>query len=69
MKSIRSLLLAAACAAILPDARADIGLISPIDAKALIEAADPAKGPVVLAPRGGSKDSLRGHIPLSLKQI
>jgi thiosulfate/3-mercaptopyruvate sulfurtransferase len=63
MKFIRSLLLAAACAAILPAARADIGLISPAEAKALIEDADPAKRPIVLDTRGGYKDYFRGHLP------
>lgn len=43
--------------------RADIGLISPADAKALIEDADPAKRPVVLDTRGGYKDYFRGHLP------
>jgi len=44
-------------------ARADIGLISPVEAKALIEDADPAKRPVVLDTRGGYKDYFRGHLP------
>lgn len=43
--------------------RADIGLISPAEAKALIEDADPAKRPVVLDTRGGYKDYFRGHLP------
>jgi thiosulfate/3-mercaptopyruvate sulfurtransferase len=64
MKPIHSLfLLAAACAAVLPAARADIGIISPADAKALIEDTDPAKRPVVLDTRGGYKDYFRGHLP------
>lgn len=44
-------------------ARADIGLISPVEAKGLIEDADPAKRPVVLDTRGGYKDYFRGHLP------
>lgn len=46
-----------------PSLRADIGLISPAEAKALIENADPAKRPVVLDTRGGYKDYFRGHLP------
>lgn len=42
---------------------ADIGLISPAEAKALIENPDPAKRPVVLDTRGGYKDYFRGHLP------
>src|SRR5688572_5435540 len=41
----------------------DIGLISPEQAKALIENLDPKKRPVVLDTRGGYKDYFRGHIP------
>ena len=63
MKSLRPLLFAAACAVILPTVRADIGIISPVDAGALIEDADPAKRPVVLDTRGGYKDYFRGHLP------
>ena len=44
-------------------ARADIGIISPAEAKALLEAADPAKRPLVLDTRGGYKDYFRGHLP------
>jgi thiosulfate/3-mercaptopyruvate sulfurtransferase len=44
-------------------AAADIGIISPADAKKLIDAADPAKRPVVLDTRGGYKDYFRGHLP------
>lgn len=40
-----------------------IGLISPEDAKALIENPDPAKRPLVLDTRGGYKDYFRGHLP------
>lgn len=57
--------LAAITAALLaaPSAFAEIGLISPEDAKALIENADPKKRPVILDTRGGYKDYFRGHIP------
>ncbi|MBP3960957.1 sulfurtransferase [Gemmata sp. G18] len=44
-------------------ARADIGIISPAEAKKLIEADDPAKRPIVLDTRGGYKDYFRGHLP------
>lgn len=44
-------------------ARADIGVITPAEAKALIETADETKRPVVLDTRGGYKDYFRGHLP------
>lgn len=44
-------------------AQAEIGLITPADAKALIENPDPAKRPIVLDTRGGYKDYFRGHLP------
>ncbi len=44
-------------------ARADIGLISCAEAKALIENADASKRPIVLDTRGGYKDYFRGHLP------
>ncbi|MFZ4764353.1 MAG: sulfurtransferase [Roseimicrobium sp.] len=44
-------------------ARADIGIISPADAKALIENPDASKRPIVLDTRGGYKDYFRGHLP------
>jgi thiosulfate/3-mercaptopyruvate sulfurtransferase len=44
-------------------AQADIGLISPAEAKKLIEHPDPAQRPVVLDTRGGYKDYFRGHLP------
>ncbi len=43
--------------------RADIGVISPAEAKALIENADASQRPVVLDTRGGYKDYFRGHLP------
>lgn len=44
-------------------AHAEIGLISPTEARALIENPDPHRRPVVLDTRGGYKDYFRGHIP------
>ena len=43
--------------------KAEIGIISCADAKALIENPDPAKRPIVLDTRGGYKDYFRGHLP------
>lgn len=42
---------------------ADIGIITPAAAKALIDNPDLAKRPVVLDTRGGYKDYFRGHLP------
>jgi thiosulfate/3-mercaptopyruvate sulfurtransferase len=42
---------------------ADIGIISPEDAKKLIENPDAKKRPIVLDTRGGYKDYFRGHLP------
>jgi len=42
---------------------ADIGIISPADAKKLIENPDAKNRPVVLDTRGGYKDYFRGHLP------
>lgn len=44
-------------------ARADIGLITCAEAKALIENPDATKRPIVLDTRGGYKDYFRGHLP------
>ncbi len=44
-------------------AQAEIGVISPAEAKKLIEHADAARRPVVLDTRGGYKDYFRGHLP------
>ena len=44
-------------------AAADIGIISPADAKKLIENPDAKARPVVLDTRGGYKDYFRGHLP------
>jgi len=41
----------------------EIGIISPQDAKALIENPDAAKRPLVIDTRGGYKDYFRGHLP------
>ena len=57
MKSILTLLLLATVA------QADIGLISPVEAKKLIENPDAAQRPIVLDTRGGYKDYFRGHLP------
>lgn len=43
--------------------RAEIGVISPVEAKKLIEHADATKRPIVLDTRGGYKDYFRGHLP------
>ncbi len=45
--------------------RAEIGIISPAEAKRLMEVSDPAKRPIVLDTRGGYKDYFRGHLPLA----
>lgn len=44
-------------------ARAEIGIISPAEARQLIESPDVAKRPIVLDTRGGYKDYFRGHLP------
>jgi thiosulfate/3-mercaptopyruvate sulfurtransferase len=43
--------------------RAEIGVISPADAKKLMDSADASKRPVILDTRGGYKDYFRGHLP------
>jgi thiosulfate/3-mercaptopyruvate sulfurtransferase len=58
MKAIVTLLLLVATIT-----QAEIGLITPSEAKALIENPDPAKRPIVLDTRGGYKDYFRGHLP------
>lgn len=63
MKRTATLLLTALLCAWTIPAYADIGLISPADAKTLIEDKDPAKRPIVFDTRGGYKDYFRGHIP------
>lgn len=49
--------------AVSPSLRADIALITPAEAKQLLDVADAALRPVVLDTRGGYKDYFRGHIP------
>lgn len=44
-------------------ARAEVGLISPAEARQLIEHPETAKRPIVLDTRGGYKDYFRGHLP------
>jgi thiosulfate/3-mercaptopyruvate sulfurtransferase len=44
-------------------AAAEIGLITPEQAKALIENSEAKKRPLVLDTRGGYKDYFRGHLP------
>lgn len=64
MKHLRSLTaLCAALVALGSSAFADIGIISPSEAKKLIENPDAKARPVVLDTRGGYKDYFRGHIP------
>lgn len=43
--------------------QAEIGLISPVEAAAMIEHPDASKRPIVLDTRGGYKDYFRGHLP------
>jgi thiosulfate/3-mercaptopyruvate sulfurtransferase len=60
----RALCLLAALAFGAPGAaRADTGIISPAEAKKLIESAEAARRPLVLDTRGGYKDYFRGHLP------
>ena len=56
-------LLAGALAALVSTSQAAVGLISPAEAKTLIENADAKKRPIVLDTRGGYKDYFRGHVP------
>ncbi|HVJ66485.1 MAG TPA: rhodanese-like domain-containing protein [Caulifigura sp.] len=60
MKILAALLFAVATC---DTAFADIGIISPAEAKKLIDSPDPAARPVVLDTRGGYKDYFRGHLP------
>lgn len=43
--------------------QAEIGLISPVEAAAMIAHPDASKRPIVLDTRGGYKDYFRGHLP------
>src|SRR5262245_42419735 len=42
--------------------RAEIGIISPAQAKKMIDNSDTSKRPIVLDTRGGYKDYFRGHL-------
>jgi len=62
--SVRSTLLGiVSLLALANSALAEIGIISPAEAKVLIESPDAAKRPIVLDTRGGYKDYFRGHLP------
>src|SRR3954467_13969166 len=63
MKKTATLILSALLCTWITAAQAEIGIISPADAKALIENPDPAKRPLVFDTRGGYKDYFRGHLP------
>src|SRR6188768_3102808 len=57
------LALLASFAALVCTSQAEIGIISPEEAKKLIENPDAKKRPIVLDTRGGYKDYFRGHLP------
>ncbi len=61
MKTLLLSLLSAVFAA--SSAMAGIGIISPADAKKLLDNTDPKTRPVILDTRGGYKDYFRGHLP------
>ena len=63
MKPTTLLLSIASLAAMANFASADIGIISPAEAKQLIENPDAKKRPIVFDTRGGYKDYFRGHLP------
>jgi len=58
-----AILTAALLAASAPWSMGAIGIISPEDAKKLIDNLDPKARPIVLDTRGGYKDYFRGHLP------
>ncbi|HSI62595.1 MAG TPA: sulfurtransferase, partial [Candidatus Saccharimonadia bacterium] len=62
-KTLALLATAALLSGMAGSANAEIGIISPEDAKKLIENSDAAKRPIVLDTRGGYKDYFRGHLP------
>ncbi len=62
-KLTASLALGAVLLASVTLVQADIGIISPADAKKLIDNPDAKARPVVLDTRGGYKDYFRGHLP------
>ena len=43
--------------------QAEIGIISPAEAKRLMDSSDPGRRPIVLDTRGGYKDYFRSHLP------
>lgn len=61
MKSYLLSLLSSAL--VLSGALAETGIISPAEAKKLLDNPDPKTRPVVLDTRGGYKDYFRGHLP------
>ncbi|QDT56085.1 Putative thiosulfate sulfurtransferase precursor [Caulifigura coniformis] len=60
---MKSLFAAVVCVLSGSAAWADIGIISPAEARTMIESPDPLKRPIVLDTRGGYKDYFRGHLP------
>lgn len=48
---------------VVSSASAEIGIISPEEARKLIETPDPVRRPIVLDTRGGYKDYFRSHLP------
>lgn len=63
MKKLLAHLTVCAALALTATAQAAIGLISPAEAKKLIDQPDATQRPVVLDSRGGYKDYFRGHLP------
>ncbi len=63
MKTVILTLSAAILSALAPLASGEIGIISPEEAKRLIESENAAERPIVLDTRGGYKDYFRGHLP------
>ncbi|HSH15955.1 MAG TPA: rhodanese-like domain-containing protein, partial [Verrucomicrobiae bacterium] len=65
MNSIHHLhtIITALLLAVVTPVPAAIDIISPAEAKALIDSSDASKRPIVLDTRGGYKDYFRGHLP------
>jgi len=63
MKCFRVCLFVVACLASSASADAQIGIVSPQDAWAMIESPEKDQRPIVLDTRGGYKDYFRGHLP------
>ncbi len=61
--TMKLLLAAVAAVSLAGLARAEIGIISPADAKTLIESSNQSNKPIVLDTRGGYKDYFRSHLP------